>query len=82
MGSRAPGEASLPETPRSSRLDATDSASKAKVTPERVEYTTESEVEESEWEQTTHNLSASLLDLGGGGGKGEGGEGGDSDSSE
>lgn len=35
-----------------------------KATPERVEYMTESEVEESEWEQTSHNLSASLLDLG------------------
>ena len=32
-------------------------------TPERIEYYTESEVEESEFEQTAHNLSASLLDV-------------------
>jgi hypothetical protein len=31
-------------------------------TPERIEYVTESEQEESEFEQTQHNLSASLLD--------------------
>lgn len=34
-------------------------------TPERIEYYTESEVEESEFEQTKHNLSASLLREGG-----------------
>ncbi len=32
-------------------------------TPERIEYYTESEVEESEMEQTAHNLSGSLLSL-------------------
>ena len=32
-------------------------------TPERIEYYTESEVEESEMDQTAHNLSASLLSL-------------------
>ena len=34
------------------------------ITPERIEYVTESEVEESELDQTAHNLSASLLDVG------------------
>ncbi len=32
-------------------------------TPERIEWHTESEMEESELEQTQHNLSASYLDL-------------------
>lgn len=32
-------------------------------TPERIEFEPESEYEESELEQTTHNLSASLLEL-------------------
>ena len=32
-------------------------------TPERIEFHTESEMEESELEQTQHNLSASFLDL-------------------
>ena len=32
-------------------------------TPERIEYVTESEQEESEFEQTQHNLSACLLDV-------------------
>lgn len=36
------------------------------ITPERIEYVTESEQEESEMDQTAHNLSASLLDLGSG----------------
>jgi len=36
-----------------------DGASK---TPERIEYMTESEQEESEFEQTQHNLSGCLLD--------------------
>ena len=35
----------------------------ANVTPERIEYCTESEFEESELDQTQHNLSASLLSL-------------------
>ena len=32
-------------------------------TPERIEFEPESEYEESELEQTAHNLSASLLDV-------------------
>ncbi len=32
-------------------------------TPERIEFYTESEQEESELEQTQHNLSGALLDL-------------------
>ena len=38
--------------------------SKLNKTPERIEYCTESEVEESEFDQTAHNLSASLADMG------------------
>merc|ERR1711931_616826 len=34
-------------------------------TPERIEYYTESEVEESEVDQAKHNLSASMLSLDG-----------------
>ena len=46
-------------------LDAPPSASGVNLdkTPERVEFDIESEVEESEVEQTAHNLSASLLSL-------------------
>lgn len=33
------------------------------MTPERVGYQTESEMEETEWEQTQHNLSTSLWSM-------------------
>lgn len=62
MQLQIPAYCTEPAPPSPSSPDAPGSIeSKLNKTPERIEYCTESEVEESEFDQTKHNLSASLL---------------------